>query len=215
MQRQIAREQVIGTHWPGDPEFGNAVRLAQLMRAESVRIVLAESCTAGGVALTLGTLPNISEHLCGSAVVYRDQEKVDWLKLSNVGIQQWTSACAPVAALMAFNVLRKTTDADYSASVTGRIGTTTSRGLEGVVFIGTAWRDQGEVRLYRVERVRLMEQNRISRIREAANFVLMKLAACILSTCRARSPYPEKLSKATTSVESLDATVCSGRCQIS
>lgn len=192
MHRQIAKEQVLVPTRLGELELGSASRLAQLLQSESLRVVLAESCTVGGVALALGSVPNISENLCGSAVVYRDQEKADWLGVSQVGIRQWSNVCAPVASLMAFNVLQQTPEADYAASITGHLGPHAPPQLDGVIYIGLAWRDSGEAKLFRVEKFQLMQRDRLSRLREATNAMLTKLTDCILVTHKFSNRSPRR-----------------------
>ena len=194
MRRQLAKEQGFGVDWFGELESGSARRLADLLKAESLRVVLAESCTCGRVAVALGSIPGISDNLCGSAVVYRDQEKTDWLGISDVGIRLWTSACAPVASLMAFNVLKQTPEADYAASITGHLGPNAPPELDGVVYIGLAWREGGEAKLYRVEKLQLAQSDRASRIKEATKVILKKLTDCILATHKTAHPYSRSAS---------------------
>ena len=57
-------------------------RIAKLLESQDRKLVLAESCTAGLVAASLGRIPSISRFLCGSLITYRDETKAAWLKIS-------------------------------------------------------------------------------------------------------------------------------------
>ena len=59
-----------------------ACDVAEQLKAQNIRVVFAESCTAGLIAATLARVPGISNHLCGSAVVYRNETKTAWLSVS-------------------------------------------------------------------------------------------------------------------------------------
>ena len=56
-----------------------ATRLFDMLRDREVRVVFAESCTAGMVSATLAAVPGISDYLCGSMVTYRPEIKENWL----------------------------------------------------------------------------------------------------------------------------------------
>ncbi|MBL8850352.1 MAG: CinA family protein [Planctomycetaceae bacterium] len=120
-----------------------AARLAALLRASGRRLVLAESCTAGLVAATLARIPGISEHLCGSAVVYRNGVKSAWLGIDPAVLDD--PDIGPVSAEctreLALAVLRQTPEADISAAVTGHLGPNSPAGLDGVVYVAIAIRD--------------------------------------------------------------------------
>lgn len=183
MQTQIAKEQVIEANAHNQLLLPNAEELAILLKSKSLHVVLAESCTLGRAAAAFGAIPGISDSFCGSVIAYRDQSKTDWLGIGEVGIKLWSAVCAPVASLMARNVLLNTTEADYSASITGHLGPNATQDLDGVVFIGLAWRDSGEVRLYRVFEERLAQRDRVARLHEASDLLLAKLSECIHATC--------------------------------
>ena len=120
-----------------------AARLAALLRATGYRLVLAESCTAGLAAATLARVPGISEHLCGSAVVYRNGTKSAWLGinpalLDDLEIGPVSAECTRELALA---VLRRTPEAELSAAVTGHLGPNSPTGLDGVVYVAVSVRD--------------------------------------------------------------------------
>lgn len=160
----------------------SAQRLADLLQSSGKRVVLAESCTAGWAAAALGAIPGISDYLCGSAVVYRDQTKVEWLGVSHDDIERWSSVSEPVAAQMARNALLRTPEADYAASITGHLGPAAPAGQLGLVFVGLAYRRNGEVMLHQVQEARLAAGDRLSRRAEATDLLLNQIADCIRAT---------------------------------
>ena len=120
--------------------------------------MLAESCTCGLIAATLGEIPGISEHLCGSAVVYRNATKAAWLNVSahDLADPAIGAVSDAVAAAMAVGVLQNTAEADLSTSITGDLGPNAPPETDGVVVIGLATRNAaGEVHLISVSEHRL------------------------------------------------------------
>ena len=165
-----------------DPALDSAIRLASLLKSEAVRVALAESCTAGLAAATLGSIPGISEYFCGSVVAYRDETKISLLGVDRAAIEKWSSVSESVAAQMASNVLAKTAEADYAASVTGHVGPDAPAGQDGTVFIGLAWRRDGQVELYQVKLSNLTANGRRPRQAEATACLLNQLYDCICAT---------------------------------
>ena len=113
--------------------------LRDLLVRLGMRLVLAESCTAGRVAATLATLPGISAHLCGSFVVYRSDSKVRWLGISpdvlddpHIG-----PVSSRVSSLLALAALEITPEADLAVAVTGDVGPGAPPQTDGRVFISS------------------------------------------------------------------------------
>ena len=154
----------------------NAKRLGELLAAKDVRVVMAESCTAGLASAALARLPGISQWHCGSAVTYREPTKSAWLDVSPSDLQQYSAVSQPVAEQMALGVLAKTPEASYSASVTGHLGPAAPPDLDGVVFVAVAARINGGIQLIEVRQVRLAKQSRRQRQKEAAAILLERLA---------------------------------------
>lgn len=115
--------------------------VAAALRRAGWRVVFAESCTAGLVSATLGSLAGISEHLCGSAVTYRSPTKQDWLGVSRESLSNPGPVSREVARQMARGVLRSTGEADLSLSITGHLGPEAPAQLDGVIQVGVAWKD--------------------------------------------------------------------------
>lgn len=121
-----------------------AIELRDEMRARNLKLVLAESCTAGRVAAALACLPGVSEFLCGSFVVYRSASKSQWLGLASSILTD--PEIGPVSAiasqLLASAALEHTSEANLAIAVTGDIGPGAAPQTDGKVFMASAWRDQ-------------------------------------------------------------------------
>lgn len=125
-------------------ELHSAARdLAEQLARARVRLVLAESCTAGLVAALLGEIPGISEWWCGSAVVYREATKTAWLGVAPRDLAKFTAVSAEVARGMACGALERTPEADVAVAVTGHLGPASPAGQDGLVFVGSAVRRTG------------------------------------------------------------------------
>jgi PncC family amidohydrolase len=133
-----------------------ARELARLLRARSLRIVFAESCTGGLVSAVLAAIPGISEHYCGSAVVYRIETKSEWLGISRELLDDPGPVSGAAAEAMALGVLARTPEADLSVSVTGHLGPNAPEGFDGLVFISAADRSaDGQPRVLSAHEFRL------------------------------------------------------------
>ncbi|QDT91411.1 CinA family protein [Gimesia algae] len=102
------------------------------------RLVLAESCTGGLVATLMTSIPGISEHFCGSAVVYRWDTKMKWLGVQQETLDKYTDVSIETAREMAMGVLKQTPEATLSASITGHLGPDAPAYQDGVICIGLA-----------------------------------------------------------------------------
>ncbi len=149
-----------------------AQRLARYLAVTNRRIVFAESCTAGLASASLASVPGISRWLCGSAVTYREQTKVDWLGVAADDITQWDVVSATVAMAMAKGILHRTAEADFAGAITGHLGPDAPKDLDGIVFIGIAWREPDGTTRAESSRHRLHSDTRRSRQVEAAGLLL-------------------------------------------
>ncbi len=131
------------------------LQVSAQLKAKRLRIVFAESCTAGLLAATLGQIPGISESLCGSAVTYRNATKAGWLGVDTKLLDDpaITAVSDPVARQMAKGVLQMTPEADLAVSVTGHLGPDAPTDQDGLVFVGIAQRKQSEqdIIVHRIE----------------------------------------------------------------
>ncbi len=99
-----------------------ATELAGCLAQHQVRVVFAESCTAGLASALLASVPGISQFLCGSLVTYRAECKQDWLGISDEILQRHSAVSPIVSQQMALAALQRTSAADYGAAVTGHLG---------------------------------------------------------------------------------------------
>ena len=114
-----------------------AQRLADILKDFDLNIVFAESCTAGLVSATLARIPGISNHLCGSAVVYRVPTKKAWLDvLDDAFDQPGDEAVTPDVAIgMAKGVLERTPEAVLAIAITGHLGPGAPDDKDGLVYV--------------------------------------------------------------------------------
>ncbi len=129
-----------------DPVFAAALNLATGLRKNGLKIVFAESCTAGLVSATLARIPGISEHHCGSAVVYRLDTKHRWLDVPEALLLDPGAVSREVAEALARGVLQKTPEADVAAAITGHLGPNAPTEMDGLIWMAVAVRrDEIEV----------------------------------------------------------------------
>ena len=155
-------------------------RAADSLRQLGWRVVFAESCTAGLVSAALGSIAGISEHLCGSAVTYRNQTKHDWLEVPQESLDNPGPVSEQVVQLMARGALGSTEEANVALAVTGHLGPAAPSELDGLIHIGVAFHNQltgqAEKTTFSVSRlVRLKSSQRLPRQQEAAQEVLATL----------------------------------------
>ncbi|MFO1092458.1 MAG: CinA family protein [Planctomycetaceae bacterium] len=157
--------------------------MAQRLRSSGQRLVLAESCTGGLVAATLAGIPGISEHLCGSAVVYRNATKTAWLGIEPKMLDdpQIGPVSAETTQALALAVLERTPEADLSAAVTGHLGPNAPHSADGRIYVAVAFRDPNRrlaAQMHSVGDVRDSDPLRQRRLRQeaAVQFVLDLLA---------------------------------------
>ncbi len=111
--------------------------MRDVLKRHQKRLVLAESCTAGRVAATLAVVPGISEWLCGSFVVYRNDSKAQWLGIPTdlLDDPQIGPVSSQVTKLLCQRALDHTPEADVAVAVTGHIGPGCPSELDGKVFV--------------------------------------------------------------------------------
>ncbi len=156
-----------------------AKSLAELLAERDVRVVFAESCTAGLVSATLARIAGISQYHCGSAVTYGEDTKTQWLGVSPADLAEHSAVSEPVARQMALGVLEITPEAQLSAAVTGHLGPDSPAELDGVVYIAIAQRRAEEKNCLSVTRHHLESQTRLERQQEAAALVLQQARLAI------------------------------------
>ena len=157
-----------------------AYLVARILRDKRIRVVFAESCTAGLASASLATQPGISEFHCGGMVVYREGTKSAYLGISAQQLQRFGAVSSEVAAAMATGVLTQTPEAQIAAAVTGHLGPDCEPSLDGQYFIAVSHREtqmQNGPRLpANVLSLQCRRRGRIARQREVAEQLLDALA---------------------------------------
>ena len=111
-----------------------AETVIEKLKSLSLKLVLAESCTAGLVSGFLAETSGASSVLWGSFVCYTQEAKVQMLGLNNDRLTERGLVNRETACSMAEGALEKS-GADISAAVTGLAGP----GGDGRVPVGTVW----------------------------------------------------------------------------
>ena len=120
-----------------DPEISD---LLQALRVRELRIVTAESLTAGGIANALTRVAGASRVVNGGLIVYTNDMKTKLLGVPKPMLDKFTAVSAPVAQAMALGALERT-GSDIAVAVTGYAGPAAGpkgEDMSGVVFIGIA-----------------------------------------------------------------------------
>ena len=173
-------------------EAGASIR--QWAEQAACRFVLAESCTSGLCAATIGSQPGISEFFCGSHVTYRNDSKRRWLDVQADDLQKHGPVSESVATQMAEGALLATPEAQISVSITGHLGPQSPDGMDGVIFIGVAVRQSDEL-LTIAARFELPEAVRSERQQLAAMKALsclgrvLQLQIAVQQVCQSTRPY--------------------------
>lgn len=88
---------------------------------KSLTLITAESCTGGGIAFEITSLPGSSRWFAGGFIAYSNLEKIKMLEVEGQTIEQYGAVSAQVATQMAEGALRNS-QASLSLSVTGIAG---------------------------------------------------------------------------------------------
>lgn len=150
-----------------------AAEVARLLGKSNRKVVFAESCTAGRIAATLGSVPGISRFLCGSAVVYREQTKTAWLDVDPKTLAEHSAVSEQATRQITQGVLEKTPEADISLGITGHLGPDAGEN-DGLVFLEI--RGRGNVHVESICQ-QLQSQDREGRQAEATALALALLQA--------------------------------------
>jgi nicotinamide mononucleotide (NMN) deamidase PncC len=121
-----------------------AVDVATLIAGLHLKLVLAESCTAGLAAAALGQIPGGSSWMCGSAVVYRTETKVAWLDVDPPHFHppEPDSVGPQTADALARALLVKTPEAQVAAAIVGHLGPDAPPELDGRIFVRVLIREE-------------------------------------------------------------------------
>jgi len=112
-----------------------ARHLVRLLTARSLRLVTAESCTAGLVAEAIARIPGASACFWGSFVCYTREAKITMLGIEEKLLEKYGLVSEETVRAMALGALKKS-GADAVVSITGLAG---PGGDGSSVPVGTVW----------------------------------------------------------------------------
>ncbi|MEM1227330.1 MAG: CinA family protein [Planctomycetota bacterium] len=147
-----------------------AMQLVGWLVASRHRLVLAESCTCGLAAASIGAIPGASQVFCGSLVTYRVSSKVDWLSVPDELIDSFTAESPQTTLAMATAAMERTPDASIAAAITGHLGPDAPTDVDGLIHL--AWLHRNDSGHIFTESIRLTSQSRAERQTEAATRLL-------------------------------------------
>ena len=147
----------------------------------NLRLVFAESCTAGLVSALLAGNSGVSNYLCGSAVTYQNATKEKWLGIDPEQIRKHSAVSGQVTESMARAVLFNTPHADCSVAVTGHLQSEIEPD-GSLIWIAGARREQADFKTFESKRFLLKNGTRVERQWEAAQYVLRFAISMISAT---------------------------------
>ncbi|MEM9646521.1 MAG: nicotinamide-nucleotide amidohydrolase family protein [Planctomycetota bacterium] len=135
------------------------------------RLALAESCTCGMLAASLGAIPGVSDRFCGSAVVYRESTKRALLSVDDQSLATHSAESEVVTHEMAQGVVQVSPETSLGLAITGHLGPNAPAALDGTVFLCLVRRQlagEEQTQLLATETVRLNSAERPCRQIESA-----------------------------------------------
>ena len=121
--------------------------LAKLLTEKKLTIATAESCTAGGIANRISSVPGASKYLVGGVITYATEAKEKLLGVKHSTIEDFNVVSANVALEMATGAM-KLFDTDIAISITGLAGPNAVDGIEpGTIYIAIALKTDKKLKL--------------------------------------------------------------------
>lgn len=116
------------------------VSLGKLLKEQNLTITTAESCTAGGIANLIASVPGSSDYLVGGVITYATEAKYKLLGVSENTVKEHNVVSANVAMEMAAGAM-KLFNTDVSIGITGLAGPNDVDGIPaGTIYIAVATR---------------------------------------------------------------------------
>ncbi len=120
--------------------------LAQLgatLRARGLRVVTAESCTGGGIAVALSELPGSSAWLEAGFVTYSNAAKQSLLAVPAAVLRRYGAVSEAVVCAMTAGALART-EANLAVAVSGIAGPAGGTPEKPVGTVCLAWQQRGQ-----------------------------------------------------------------------
>lgn len=122
LQQQVGKMVKIVEPWVyGYDEETLPSALGKILKKVHKTLATAESCTGGGIASAITSVPGSSEYFLGTVVAYSNALKQQLLKVPEHIIQEYGAVSEQVVRAMAEGVLHLT-GSDYAIAVTGIAG---------------------------------------------------------------------------------------------
>lgn len=139
--RGLPTSETLPDRLGGVPLREIAARLGHRLRQEDLTLSVAESCTAGGLADAITSVPGASEYFVGGIIAYANRVKCALLGVPESLLTEQGAVSAAVAERMA-DGCRKSFGTSLAASITGIAGPDggTPAKPVGLVYIGLATR---------------------------------------------------------------------------
>lgn len=121
-----------------------ASALSDLLAGKNLYLATAESCTGGGIAEAITSIPGSSGWFDRAFVVYSNTAKMQMLGVRETSLRQWGAVSERVAKEMALGAF-KHSDAAFTVAVTGIAGPGGGDTAKPVGTVWFAWCIEGEV----------------------------------------------------------------------
>ena len=120
-----------------------AESLYLVLKDQDKKIILAESCTGGGISYALVQTPGVSKFLLGSFVVYSNELKKKILQISEKTLLEYGAVSTETVNEMLHNAI-ELTNADYAIAISGIAGPSggTKEKPIGTICVGTLEKGQ-------------------------------------------------------------------------
>ncbi len=158
--------------------------ILEKLRAQSLKIMLVESCTGGEVASQLTSIPGASQVFCGSLVVYREESKKKWLSISPSLLKKEGAVSLAITQKLAANGLKKTPEADWCIAITGHLGPDAPRSMDGLVFIvlkKRSLKSEPPTLIRKLDLRKILGKNARLKRRRAASQAVLSMVRSLLS----------------------------------
>lgn len=133
----------------------------EYLRAQGLRLAVAESCTGGLIGHRLTNVPGSSTYFMGGVISYANEAKMRLLGVSEDTLEKYGAVSMETVLEMARGV-RLALPADIGISVSGIAGPSggTADKPVGTTWIGFSWTNAEDARQYRFqgERLAIKEQ---------------------------------------------------------
>lgn len=128
-------KEIVGDAYLGLDYQNVEASIAHHLKLQKQTVATAESCTAGGVATALCSIPGASVYFKGSIVAYANNIKVQMLGVSEESLRAYGAVSMEVVMQMAQGV-REKMDTDYGIATSGIAG---PNGGTDEKPVGTVW----------------------------------------------------------------------------